>query len=179
MTKKKRSGAIVRRLGPLGLSVVAAAITAAGFAAISLAAKDDNGEGGGKREAGVHTVVPGPGGDPLGDLSDEDRQALEDFRECMSEQGAAPPERLKFDPENPPEPPSREELEKIRKAHEACKEKLPDDLQQRLEIPGPFGGPGCGPGGPPPARKEGGDNQGDTQSQGFVVPAPAPSGSSS
>jgi hypothetical protein len=181
MTNNKRSGAIVRRLGPVGLSVVAAAITAAGFAAISLAADDGGDRTKGKDGPTVHRmIVPGPGGDPLGDLSEEDRAALEDFRQCLSEQGAAPPQRLEFDPDNPPEPPSREEMEEIRKAHEACKEKLPDDLQQRLEeIPGPFGGPGCGPGGPPPARKESGDYPGDTQSQSFVVPAPAPSGSSS
>jgi len=172
--KKMRSGATVRRLGPLGLSLVAAGITAAGFAAISVAAKDD--KGGGSNEAGVHIAGPGPLGDPLEDLSEEDRQKLEDFRQCMSEQGAEPPERLKFDPDNPPEPPSREEIERIRKAHEACKEKLPENLQ---DMPGPsIRLHGCGPGGPPPARKESGENEGGNQSQGFVVPAPAPSGTS-
>ncbi len=172
--KKMRSGATVRRLGPLGLSLVAAGITAAGFAAISVAAKDD--KGGGLNEAGVHIAGPGPLGDPLEDLSEEDRQKLEDFRQCMSEQGAEPPERLKFDPDNPPEPPSREEIERIRKAHEACKDKLPEGLQ---DMPGPsIRLHGCGPGGPPPARKESGENEGGNQSQGFVVPAPAPSGTS-
>jgi hypothetical protein len=170
--KKMRIGAVVRRLGPLGLSLVAAGITAAGFAAISVAAKDD--KGGGSREAGVHIMGPGPIGEPLEGLSEEDRQKLEDFRECMSEQGAEPLERMKFDLENPPEPLSREEIERIRKAHEACKEKLPENLQ---DMPGPsFRRNGCGPGGPPPARMERGDNQGDNQSQGFVVPAPAPPG---
>lgn len=172
--KKKRSGAIVRRLGPLGLSVIAAAITAVGFAAISLAAKDDNGGGsnGGGDRARFHAA---PGG-PLEDLSAEDRQKLEDFRQCMSDQGVEPPERPRFDSENPPEPPSAEEIQKMRQAHEACKEKLPENLQ---DMPGPsIGGHGCGPGGPPPARRESGENQGDNQSQGFVVPAPAPSGSS-
>ncbi len=180
--KRKRSGAIVRRLGPIGLSLAAAAITAAGFAAISLAAKDDNGNagsGGGSREASVHIAVGPPG--PLGEnLSEEDRQKLEDFRACLEEQGVEPPERPRFDPENPPEPPSREEMERMReemnKAHEACKDKLPEDLQ---DVPGPIGGPGCGPGGPPPALRERGENEGDNQSQGFVIPAPAPSGSSS
>ena len=172
--KKMRSGATVRRLGPLGLSLVAAGITAAGFAAISVAAKDDKGRG--SNEAGVHIAGPGPLGGPLEDLSDEDRQKLEDFRECMSEQGAEPPERLKFDPDNPPEPPSREEIERIRKAHEACKDKLPEGLQ---DMPGPsIRLHGCGPGGPPPARKESGENEGGNQSQGFVVPAPAPPGTS-
>ena len=172
--KKMRSGAIVRRLGPVGLSLVAAGITAAGFAAISVAAKDDN--GGGTNGGGDRMQLHGAPGGPLEDLSEEDRQKLEDFRECMSEQGAEPPERLKFDPDNPPEPPSREEIERIRKAHEACKEKLPEDLQ---DMPGPsIRLHGCGPGGPPPARKESGENEGGNQSQGFVVPAPAPSGTS-
>jgi hypothetical protein len=176
MTKKRKAGAIARRLGPVGLSVIAAAITAAGFAAISLAA----GEGGGGTEGEgdgptVHRmIVPGPGG-PLGeDLSAEDRQRLEEFRQCLGDQGAEPP---RFDPDNPPEPPSSEQMERIRKAHEACMERLPENLQERLEnLPGPhFGGPGCGPGEPPPARNESGENQ----EQGFVVPAPAPSGSAS
>jgi hypothetical protein len=168
--KKMRSGAVVRRLGPLGLSLAAAAITAAGFAAISLAAKDDNGggsDGGGDRML----FRAGPGG-PVEDLSAEDRQKMEDFRECMSEQGAEPPEPPRFDPDNPPQPPSSEEIEKIRTAHEACKDKLPEDLQ---DMPGPsVRGFGCGPGGPPPAR----DERGENQSEGFVVPAPAPSGTS-
>jgi hypothetical protein len=172
--KKMRSGAIVRRLGPVGLSLVAAGITAAGFAAISVAAKDD--KGGGSTEAGVHMVGPGPHGEAFEDLSAEDRQKLEDFRQCMSEQGAEPPERPRFDPDNPPEPPSREEIEGIQKAHEACKEKLPESLQ---DMPGPSVRlHGCGPGGPPPARSERGENEGGNQSQGFVVPAPAPSGAS-
>jgi hypothetical protein len=178
--KRKRSGAIVRRLGPVGLSLVAAAITAAGFAAFSLAANDENGKsgdnGGDRGEAGFHVAVGPPG--PLGEnLSEEDRQKLEDFRQCLSDQGVEPPERPRFDPDNPkpPEPPSREEIEQMRKAHEACKDKLPEDLQ---EIPGPIVGHGCGPGGPPPARKESGEGQGENQSQGFVVPAPAPSGTS-
>jgi hypothetical protein len=172
--KKMRSGAIVRRLGPVGLSLVAAGITAAGFAAISVAAKDD--KGGGSREAGVHMVGPGPHGEGFENLSEEDRQKLEDFRECMSEQGAEPPERPRFDPDNPPEPPSREEIERIQKAHEACKEKLPESLQ---DMPGPSVRlHGCAPGGPPPARSERGENEGGNQSQGFVVPAPAPSGTS-
>ena len=50
----------------------------------------------------------------------------------------------------------REEMEK---AHEACKDKLPEDLQ---DVPGPIGGVHCEPGGPPPARKESGENQGAT-----------------
>jgi hypothetical protein len=173
--KKKRSGAVVRRLGPLGLSVIAAAITAAGFAAISVAAKDDG--GGDPNRAGDREVFVHPPGGPFEDLSAEDRQKLDDFRQCMSEQGAEPPERLRFDPENPPEPPSREEIEGIEKAHEACKEKLPENLQ---DMPGPsIRFHGCGPGDPPPARKESGDNEGGNQSQGFVVPAPAPGGSTS
>lgn len=172
--KKMRSGAIVRRLGPLGLSLVAAAITATGFAAISVAAKDD--EGGGSNGGGDRMRFHSAPGGPLEDLSAEDRQKLEDFRQCLSEQGVEPPERPRFDPENPPEPPSAEEIQKMRQAHEACKDKLPEGLQ---DMPGPsIRLHGCGPGGPPPARKESGENEGGNQSQGFVVPAPAPSGTS-
>jgi hypothetical protein len=180
----KRSGAVVRRLGPIGLSLVAAAITAAGFAAISLA-KDEGGNGqtdtrrGDSGERGFHIAIGPPG--PLGEnLSEEDRQKLEDFRACLEDQGVEPPAPPRFDRDNAPEPPTREEMEAMRdemqQAHEACKDKLPEDLQ---DIPGPIGGPGCGPGGPPPARRSGEGNGGDNQSQGFVVPAPAPSGSAS
>jgi hypothetical protein len=182
---KKKGRTIVRRLGPVGLSVAAAAITAAGFAAISLAAKEENGDrSNGDRsngEAGARVMIHPPGG-PLENLSDEDRQKLEDFRQCMSEHGAEPPGPPRFDSDNPPEPPSRaelekirpsrEEMERIRKAHEACKDKLPEDLQ---DMPGPIGGLHCEAGGPPPARSEDGENP----EQGFVVPAPAPRGSSS
>ena len=79
--KKMRSGAIVRRLGPVGLSLVAAAITAAGFAAISVAAKDgnsDGGSGGDSREAGPYRDRAARAAPR--DLSEEDRQKLEDFR---------------------------------------------------------------------------------------------------
>jgi hypothetical protein len=177
--KRKQSGAIVERLGPIGLSLVAAAITAAGFAAISLAAKDDSGTGnrGDSDERGLHVAIGPPG--PLGEnLSAEDRQKLEDFRACLEEQGVEPPKPPRFDRDNPPEPPSREEMEAMRaemeKAHEACKDKLPEDLQ---DVPGPIGGVHCEAGGPPPARREGGENQGENQSQGFVVPAPSGSAS--
>jgi hypothetical protein len=178
--KRKRSGAIVERLGPIGLSLVAAAITAAGFAAISLAANGDDGNGNDRRskEPGLH-IATGPAG-PLGEnLSDEDRQKLEDFRACLEEQGVEPPAPPRFDGDNPPEPPSRKEMEAMReemsKAHEACKDKLPEDLQ---DVPGPIGGVHC-EAGPPPARRErGGENQGESESQGFVLPAPAPSGTS-
>jgi hypothetical protein len=180
--KRKRSGAMVERLGPVGLSLVAAAITAAGFAAISVAANGDNDEGDGDRskEPGLHVAIGPPG--PLGEnLSEEDRQKLEDFRNCLEDQGVEAPGRPmfdRFDPESAPDPPSRSEMEAMRKemnqAHEACKDELPEDLQ---DVPGPIGGVHC-EAGPPPARKERGENQGDNESQGFVLPAPAPSGTS-
>jgi hypothetical protein len=167
-----------RRVGPVGLSLTAAAVTAVAFAAISMAASDDGGKAekglqqGGGPEAGLTPPEP-----PA--LSEEDEAKLEEFRSCMEENGApAPPEpgEMRERPRNGelPDPPSEAEREKMRKAFEACEDKLPEGIHMSF---GP-GGPGCGPGGPPPARKESGENQGDNQSQGFVVPAPAPSGTS-
>ena len=74
--------------------LAAAALTAAAFAAISVANDDGSKQGNGD------AVRPGPGGGPPGvmfraQLSEEDQQALEEFRSCMEEQGApAPPEPL-------------------------------------------------------------------------------------
>ncbi|MDP9189118.1 MAG: hypothetical protein M3O25_07705, partial [Actinomycetota bacterium] len=140
---KKAFGSMRRRVGPVGLSLVAAALTATAFAAVSTAAKDDDGDkGNGNGEA--QRAAPGPGGERpmLERLSDEDRQALEDFRQCMEENGApAPPEPgQRFEGDGPPEPPSEAERTKIEQALEACEDKLPEGA-------GAFGpgGPGCGP----------------------------------
>jgi hypothetical protein len=167
---KKLTQAMRRRVGPVGLSLLAAALTAVAFAAVSMAAKDD----GKADESGVQSArgaLPGP---PA--LSEEDEAKLEDFRSCMEENGApAPPdpgeirERLKSGER--PDPPSAAEPEKMENAYEACKDKAPEGVHMFFGGPG---GHGCGPGGPPPAREESGENQ----SQGFVVPAPAPSGTS-
>lgn len=151
---------IRRRMGPVGLSLVAAALTATAFAAVSVAAKDD----GGKAEKGAETARErGPemrGAPP--ELSEEDEAKLEEFRRCMEDNGApAPPSRSEMEQGlrngERPDPPSEEEMEQIRKAHEACADKLPEGLEH---FGGP-GGPGCGPGGPggpggpPPGAQEG------------------------
>jgi hypothetical protein len=175
---KKSMKAIRGRVGPVGLSLCAAALTAVAFAAVSVA--QDGGSG--KDEKGVNRAGGVVGGPPHvfeHELSAEDEAKLEEFRSCMEENGAPPPpdpgeirDRLKSG--EPPNPPSEADREKMEKAFEACKDELPEGVHM---FGGP-GGPGCGPGGPPPARDRRGENQGENQSQGFVVPAPAPSGTS-
>ena len=162
--------AIRARLGPVGLSVAAAAITAAGFAALSIADDGDRDDG---DERGDRMVMPAP---PPGArmfqerLSEEDRQKLEEFRQCMEDNGAPGPPR--FDREDgPPEPPSGEERDRIEDAHEACEEKLPEGIQHA-------GPPGC----PPPhvlrdddEDGDGGENEGaENDDAGYMIPAPAP-----
>ena len=147
------------RFGPLGLSLLAAGITAVGVAAVSLA---DSGNGGTSGSEGSSQTLPAPpGGGPRmffhDDLSAADRQKLEDFRKCMEDNGApSPPGPGKFDPsEGPPKPPSAADREKAQNAYEACKSKLPEKLQNA-------GPPGvdtfhCGP--PPGALPQQGQNQ--------------------
>jgi hypothetical protein len=165
------------RVGPLGLSLAAAAVTAVAFAAISMAAQDDgkpksNGQSGDAQHQGR---PPGP---PMAqDLSAEDRQKLEDFRSCMSDQGVDPPpapgdgdgtfqRRVK--------PPSDAQRQKMEKAFEACKDKLPDDAQA-LGPPGAPGGPPCGP--PPGPPRSGGSSNDDSANQGAAVEVPDSSSS--
>ena len=132
------------RLGPVGLSLAAAAITAAGFAALSVA---DDGDKGGGGEQGDRMAIPAP---PPGArmfqerLSDGDRKKLEEFRQCMEDNGAPAPPRLDRE-DGPPEPPTEEERGQIEDAFEACKEKLPEDAQHAG--PPPIG---C----PPPALRD-------------------------
>src|SRR5918994_7494822 len=158
---KKKVEGMRRRMGPVGLSLLAAALTAAAFAAVSTAAKDDGEKRGGEPRT-FEQRLPAPP-----EFSEEDQQKLEEFRQCMQDNGApAPPDpgeiRKRFRSGEMPEPPSGEEIEKLRKAHEACEDKLPEDMDLRFHA-GP-GGPGCGaPGGPP--LEEG------TQ-EGTSVPAP-------
>ena len=148
--KKKRRG-ITIRLGPLGLSLLAAGITAVGLAAVSLA---DSGSGSASNGGGAQTFsAPGPGGG-VGvttfrgpNLSAADRQKMEDFRKCMEDNGAPGPPRHIDPSDGPPKPPSAADRQKIQKAYEACRDKLPEDLQKA-------GPPGiatfkCGP---PPGR---------------------------
>lgn len=159
---KKKPG-ITIRFGPLGLSLLAAGITAIGVAAVSLA---DSGSGSGNATNGSGSQtfqMPAPPGGAAGaavmddNLSSEDRQKLEDFRKCMEDNGApSPPGPGRFDPsEGPPKPPSAADREKAQKAYEACKSKLPEKLQNA-------GPPGvgtfhCGP--PPGAPPQQGQNQ--------------------
>ena len=170
--KRKRGNPI--RFGPLGLSLLAAGITAVGFAAVSLA---DSG-GGGSSDSGAQTFeMPAPPGGEAGvttmgpDLSAEDRQKMKDFRKCMEDNGApAPPAHI--DPSTgPPKPPSAEDRQKLEKAYEACKEKLPADLQKAG--PPRIGTFQCGPPPGAPQREQGQDqNQSDesgTQSSGSAA----------
>jgi hypothetical protein len=164
MDKKKRGLTI--RLGPLGLSLVAAGITAFGVAAVSLA---DSGSGSASNDSGTATFqAPAPGGG-VGvttfrgpNLSAADRQKMEDFRKCMEDNGApGPPDPGDIDPSKaPPKPPSAADREKLQKAYEACKDKLPTDMQNA--------GPpmiGAGKCGPPPGAPPKGTEQGQNQDQ--------------
>jgi hypothetical protein len=176
--KKKRG--ITIRFGPLGLSLLAAGITAVGVAAVSFAASGDGGSGTGTGSAsngsGNETFqMPAPGGGvgavTLGgpNLSAEDRQKLEDFRSCMESNGApGPPDPGKFDPsDGPPKPPSAADREKLQKAFEACKSKLPEDLQ-KAGPPMLHRGFKCGspPGAPPGEGRERGLNQNQSNQSG-------------
>jgi hypothetical protein len=156
---KKRG--ITIRFGPLGLSLLAAGVTAVGLAAVSLA---DSG-GGSEDGNGVRTFeMPAPPGGGAGvtimgpDLSAEDRQKLEDFRKCMEENGAPglpdPGEIHRGDA--PPKLPSAEDREKLEKAFETCKEKLPEDL--RKAGPPEVHGFRCGPA-PGDAQRDQDQNQ--------------------
>ena len=157
-----------RRVGPVSLSLAAAALTAVAFAAVSVAAKDD-----GSKQGGGDVARPSAPGGPPGvafrmELSDEDREALEEFRSCMSDQGVDVPEP----PPAPGEegdggdrfehrlkPPSEEERAKMDEAFEACSDNLPE---------GAAGHPGP-PCGPPPGGPGG---------EGAAIPAPPPSSGS-
>jgi hypothetical protein len=168
VVKKKR--AITIRFGPLGLSLLAAGITAVGLAAVSLAADSGSGNSDSGNDSGTQTFrAPAPPGGAAGvtiagpNLSDEDRQKLEDFRQCMEDNGApAPPNPGEIDPsDGPPKPPSAADREKLQDAFEACKGKLPEKLRDA-------GPPGihtfrCGP--PPGAPERGENRQGENENQ--------------
>jgi hypothetical protein len=170
--KKKRG--ITIRFGPLGISLLAAGITAVGVAAVSLA---DSGKGSGNANAdngnGARTFefhAP-PGGGPgvafaRPNLSDEDRQKLEDFRQCMEDNGApAPPDPGEIDPsDGPPKPPSAADREKLQRAFEACKSKLPEDM--RNAGPPQLHFRGCAPGHAAPGTEEKGQNQNQSNDSG-------------
>jgi hypothetical protein len=164
---KKRKG-ITIRLGPLGLSLLAAAITAVGVAAVSLADSGNTTNENGKQTFEMPAPPPGAAGATVfrgPNLSAADQQKMDDFRKCMEDNGApAPPDPSKIDPSNPPKPPSAADQDKIQKAYEACKDKLPADMQNA-------GPPGiatftCGqpPAGAPGAEK--GTNQDQSNDSG-------------
>jgi hypothetical protein len=153
------------------LPLAAAALTAVALAAVSVAQNDDgSGSGDGERRADV--VIAGPGGPPMAfnRLSEEDRQALEEFRSCLEDQGVEPPpEPPRLEEGEMPEPgtferrldpPSEEERAKMREAFEACSDKLPEGVRA---------GHGPLPCGPPPGAPKG---------EGAAIPAPPPSAGS-
>jgi hypothetical protein len=166
--KEKRKRSITIRFGPLGLSLLAAAITAIGFAAVSLA---DNGSGSGSASNGSGTQtlqMPAPPGGPAGatviggpNLSAADRQKMENFRKCMEDNGApGPPTHI--DPsDGPPKPPTAADRENLQKAFEACKDKLPAAMQNAG--PPQIGAMKCGP---PPGVPEKSQNKDQSNDSG-------------
>jgi hypothetical protein len=93
-------------------------------------------------------------------LSTADRKKMDEFRQCMEDNGApAPPDPSNIDPsKGPPKPPSAADQEKIQKGWEACKDKLPEALQNA----GPPRVGHCGP--PPGAPPTQGNQQNQNQS---------------
>jgi hypothetical protein len=162
---KKRKG-ITIRLGPLGLSLLAAAITAVGVAAVSMADSGTTSNDNAKRTFSMPAPPPGAAGATVfrgPNLSEADQQKMEDFRKCMEDNGApGPPDPSDIDPSNPPKPPSAADQEKIQKAYEACKDKLPEDMQNAG--PPAIGTFKCGP--PPGAPGEKGQNQDQSNDSG-------------
>ena len=156
-------------VGPLGLSLMAAALTAAALAAVSVA---DSGDGSGSSaegrdgDGGFDVFRGGPqGGAPGGmfdDLSEADRQKLEDFRKCMEDNGApGPPAPGEIDPgDGPPKPPSEADRKKLRQAWEACSDQLPKELRRARPPMLHFGG--CEPG----QEERGQQERGERENQG-------------
>jgi hypothetical protein len=165
---KKRSFTI--RTGPLAMSLAAAALTAVAFAAISVADNGGGSDNTGKDEHTFSAPAPPPGGGPgvffHDNLSDTDRQKLEDFRQCMEENGApGPPDPGEIDPgDGPPKPPSAEDREKLREAFEACKDKAPGAL--RKAGPPQLHFRGCEPGDAAPGTEERGKNENQSDGSG-------------
>jgi hypothetical protein len=146
MNKKQTPNDRGRRLGAMASALLAAAATAAAFAAFSIAqGGDGNGSGTQVRAApgpppGVGFVMRAP--------SKQDREALQAFQDCMSEQGIDPPNPG----DGPPAAPSKELREKLDQALKACSDKLPEGAPRRL--PGP----------PPPCDGDKGKDQSQDQS---------------
>jgi hypothetical protein len=166
---KKRRGVNIR-LGPLGLSLLAAGITAVGVAGVSLA---DSGNGNANTSNGSGSAgysAPGPRGGVgvmslrAPNLSAADRQKMEDFRKCMQDNGApGPPDPSNIDPsKGPPKAPSAADREKLQKAFQACKDKLPEQMQNAG--PPRIGTFHCGP--PPGAPGDKGQHQSQSNDSG-------------
>jgi len=170
--KKKRK--ITIRLGPLGLSLVAAGITAVGLAAVSLA--DSGGNTSAGNGSGTQTFqLPAPPGGAAGarvfgpNLSAADREKMDEFRRCMEDNGAPGPPTHVDPSSGPPKPPSTADEERLKKAFEGCKDKLPEAM--RTAGPPQIGTFKCGP---PPGAPPKSQNQGQRHESGI-----SPSGSSS
>jgi hypothetical protein len=167
MEEKKKRGLTIR-LGPLGLSLLAACITAVGVAAVSLAADSGSGNSSNGSGSATFSAPAPPGGAGVmtfrgPNLSAADEQKMEDFRKCMEDNGApGPPDPSEIDPSNPPKPPSAADRDKIQKAYEACKDKLPTDMQNAG--PPAVGTFKCGP--PPGAPGQKGQNQDQSNDSG-------------
>jgi hypothetical protein len=161
---KKRSFTI--RVGPLAMSLAAAALTAIALAAIAVA-ESGGGDDGDTRSFRA-PAPPGAAGVMLfhDDMSDADRQKLEDFRRCMEDNGApTPPEPGEIDPsEWPPKPPSAEDREKLRAAWESCQDKLPEDL--RSAGPPELHLRDCGPDDASPGTEKRGGNENQSNDSG-------------
>jgi hypothetical protein len=97
-------------------------------------------------------------------LSAADREKMDEFRQCMQDNGApAPPDPSTFDPSKaPPKAPSEADQEKLKQAFEACQDKLPRDVQHDVRDAGPRIGT-CGP--PPGAAAPDGKEQGQQKNQ--------------
>jgi hypothetical protein len=167
--KKRR---LTIRVGPLGLSLAAAALTAVALAAVSVADNgggNDSGTGKGGEDAQMFRAPAPPGGGAgvffHDRLSEADRQKMEEFRQCMEDNGApGPPEPGEFDPSNPPKPPSEADQRKLKSAWEACRDKLPEELQN-ADPPQVHVAP-CGPHPGAPGTEERGNREKQSDASG-------------
>ena len=91
---------------------------------------------------------------------------MDEFRQCMEDNGApGPPTHV--DPSGgPPNPPSTADQAKLKKAFEACKDKLPEAM--RTAGPPQIGTFKCGPppGAPPKSQNQDQSNESGTSSSG-------------
>jgi hypothetical protein len=163
---------MLQKVKRVWVPLAAAAVTAAAFAAVSVAQDDDRSADAPKREGDVFLHRAGPA------LSEEDQAKMEEFRQCMEDNGApAPPEPpSREDLENgdvpgPPEPPSEADREAVEKTLKACEDKAPEGFGMHI---GP-GGP-CGP--PPGAPGERGQREGSEDGASLDIPDSPPSAQS-